>query len=29
MVYKTLELRDNRVARLDWLTKEDLSDVVI
>jgi len=28
MVYKTLELRDKRVARLDWLTEEDLSEVV-
>ena len=28
MVYKTLELMDKRVARLNWLTEEDLPEVV-
>lgn len=28
MVYKTLSLRDGRVAVLDWLTEEDLPKVV-
>jgi RimJ/RimL family protein N-acetyltransferase len=28
MVYKTLRLRDGRVARLDWLKEEDLPEVV-
>ena len=28
MVYKTLSLRDGRVARLDWLIEEDLPEVV-
>ena len=28
MVYKTVRLRDGRVARLDWLREEDLPEVV-
>jgi RimJ/RimL family protein N-acetyltransferase len=28
MVYKTLRLRDGRVARLNWLTEKDLPEVV-
>lgn len=28
MVYKTVDLTDNRTAALDWLKEEDLPEVV-